>query len=77
LPQSLTNITCFFADEPLPVRRFGSLFKADDLASANLNDHDEEEFVGSGINPGPEPDKGAAEEMVNAVRHRDTCFISY
>jgi len=80
LSQSLKNIPRFFVDEPLLVRRIGSPSKAGFaslLESGKLNDHGEEECVGSGINPGPEPDNGAMEEMVHAVRERVTFFMSY
>lgn len=70
------TITYSLAEEPFLVRRITSSHNADlasSLESANLNDHGEEENEGSGS----EPDKGAEEEMVDAVMKRDTCFISY
>lgn len=70
------TITYSLAEEPFLVRRITSSHNADlasSLESANFNDHGEEENEGSG----PEPDKGAEEEMVDAVMKRDTCFISY
>jgi len=76
--QNLKNILSF-VDEPLLVTTIGSPSKANFaslLKSGNLNDHVEDEHFGSGINPGPEPDDGAVEEMVHAVRQRDTFFIS-
>ena len=76
LPQSLTNITYDLANEPFLARRIGSSSKADLatlLESANLNDHGEEEYEGSG----PEPDKGAVEEMVDAVRQRDNYLFYF
>jgi len=75
--QNLKNILSF-VDEPLLVRTIGSPSKANFASlqeSDNLNDHVEEEHFGSGINPRPEPDNGAVEEMVHAVRERDTFFF--
>ena len=76
MPQSLDNYYIPLAEEPFLVRKITSSHKADlasSLESANLNDHGEEENEGSG----PEPDKGAEEEMIDAVRKGDNCFISY
>ncbi len=65
---------CFsFTDEPFFAKRLGSPSTADLsilLDSNEVNDHgDEEHGEGSGVNPGPDPTKGAVHDIVEAVRH--------